>query len=43
MRSNWEEASEIIAAANVHTIKAFGPDRVDGFSPIPAMSIVSYA
>jgi nitrate reductase alpha subunit len=43
VRSTWEEAAEIIAAANVHTIKAFGPDRVVGFSPIPAMSMVSYA
>jgi nitrate reductase alpha subunit len=43
VRSTWEEASEIVAAANVHTIKTFGPDRVAGFSPIPAMSMVSYA
>jgi nitrate reductase alpha subunit len=25
------------------TIKAYGPDRCSGFSPIPAMSIVSHA
>ena len=37
------KSSEIIAAANVHTIKTWGPDRVVGFSPIPAMSMVSYA
>ncbi len=43
MRSTWDEVSEIIAAANVHTVKTFGPDRVIGFSPIPAMSMVSYA
>jgi nitrate reductase alpha subunit len=43
VRSTWAEATEIIAAANVHTVKAFGPDRVVGFSPIPAMSMVSYA
>jgi nitrate reductase alpha subunit len=43
VRSNWEEVAEIIAAANVHTIKTWGPDRVVGFSPIPAMSMVSYA
>jgi nitrate reductase / nitrite oxidoreductase, alpha subunit len=43
VRSDWEEVSEIIAAANVHTIKTWGPDRVIGFSPIPAMSMVSYA
>ena len=43
VRSNWDEVTEIIAAANIHTIKAYGPDRVVGFSPIPAMSMVSYA
>ena len=42
-RSTWEEASELIAAAHVHTIKKYGPDRVVGFSPIPAMSQVSYS
>jgi nitrate reductase alpha subunit len=43
VRSTWEETSEIIAASNVYTIKKWGPDRVVGFSPIPAMSMVSYA
>ena len=43
VRAGWEEASEIIAAANIHTIKEHGPDRIIGFSPIPAMSMVSYA
>jgi nitrate reductase alpha subunit len=43
VRATWEEAVEITAAANVHTIKTWGPDRVIGFSPIPAMSMVSYA
>ncbi|MCD2456563.1 molybdopterin-dependent oxidoreductase, partial [Staphylococcus aureus] len=43
VRSNWEETNEIIAAANAFTVKRFGPDRVIGFSPIPAMSMVSYA
>jgi nitrate reductase / nitrite oxidoreductase, alpha subunit len=43
VRSTWDEASELIAAAHVHTVKAYGPDRVVGFSPIPAMSQVSYA
>ena len=43
VRTTWEEACEIIAAANIHTIKTWGPDRVVGFSPIPAMSMVSYA
>ena len=43
VRSQWDEVNEIIAAANVYTIKKHGPDRVIGFSPIPAMSMVSYA
>jgi nitrate reductase alpha subunit len=43
VRSSWDEVNEIVAAANVHTIKQRGPDRIIGFSPIPAMSMVSYA
>ncbi|MGN6101920.1 MAG: nitrate reductase subunit alpha, partial [Devosia sp.] len=43
VRASWDEVVEIIAAANIHTIKTWGPDRVVGFSPIPAMSMVSYA
>ena len=43
VRSSWEEVNEIVAAANVYTVKRYGPDRVIGFSPIPAMSMVSYA
>lgn len=43
VRATWGEAAEIVAAANVHTIKAWGPDRIAGFSPIPAMSMVSHA
>lgn len=43
VRSSWDEVNEIIAAANIYTAKQFGPDRIVGFSPIPAMSMVSYA
>ncbi|RSN70978.1 nitrate reductase subunit alpha [Actinomadura sp. WAC 06369] len=43
VRASWDEAVEMIAAAHVHTIAEFGPDRVAGFSPIPAMSMVSHA
>ena len=43
MRAGWDEVNEIIAAANAYTAKNYGPDRVIGFSPIPAMSMVSYA
>ncbi len=43
VRASWDEAVEMIAAAYVHTIKRWGPDRLAGFSPIPAMSMVSHA
>lgn len=43
VRADWEEVNEIIAAANAYTAKKYGPDRIFGFSPIPAMSMVSYA
>jgi len=43
VRSSWQEVNEIIAASNVYTAKKYGPDRIIGFSPIPAMSMVSYA
>ena len=43
IRSDWQEVNELIAAANVYTTKTYGPDRISGFSPIPAMSMVSYA
>ncbi|NUP86069.1 MAG: nitrate reductase subunit alpha [Burkholderiaceae bacterium] len=43
VRSSWDEVNEIVAAANVYTAKQYGPDRIIGFSPIPAMSMVSYA
>ncbi|WP_213895189.1 molybdopterin-dependent oxidoreductase, partial [Raoultella ornithinolytica] len=40
IRSTWKELNQLIAAANVWTIKHYGPDRIVGFSPIPAMSMV---
>jgi len=42
-RATWDEALEIVAAACLQTAKRWGPDRVFGFSPIPAMSYLSYA
>ncbi|MDO4612653.1 MAG: nitrate reductase subunit alpha [Actinomycetaceae bacterium] len=42
VRATWEEALEIVAAANVATIKEYGPDRIAGFSVLPAMSMVSF-
>ncbi|WP_164669516.1 nitrate reductase subunit alpha [Virgibacillus doumboii] len=43
VRANWRDSCEMIASALIHTIKKYGPDRVTGFSPIPAMSMVSYS
>ncbi|QES40257.1 nitrate reductase subunit alpha [Streptomyces venezuelae] len=43
VRIDWDEALEIAAAAHVHTLEEFGPDRIAGFSPIPAMSMASHA
>jgi nitrate reductase alpha subunit len=42
-RASWDTVLEIISASAVHTIKEHGPDRITGFSPIPAMSMLSYA
>jgi len=41
-RGDWEEMLELIAASTIYTIKQHGSDRVVGFSPIPAMSFLSY-
>jgi nitrate reductase alpha subunit len=43
VRASWDDAVDLIAAAHVHTISRYGPDRVVGFTPIPAMSMASYA
>ncbi|MGS1022180.1 nitrate reductase subunit alpha [Burkholderia glumae] len=43
VRASWSEVEELVAAANVDTVSRHGPDRIAGFSPIPAMSMVSYA
>jgi len=42
-RTDWDTVLEIISASAVHTIQEHGPDRITGFSPIPAMSMLSYA
>lgn len=42
-RVTWADALELIAAANIYTVQKYGPDRLAGFSPIPAMSMLSYA
>jgi len=43
VRATWTDAAELVAAAHVSTIKRYGPDRIFGFSPIPAMSMASYS
>src|SRR5574344_2314589 len=43
VRLDWDVALEIIAASNIYTTKKYGPDRIVGFTPIPAFSMVSYA
>ena len=43
VRVSWDEAAGLVAASLIHTIKTFGPDRIFGFTPIPAMSMVCYA
>ncbi len=43
VRASWDEAIELVAAAHTYIIKRYGPDRIAGFSPIPAMSMVSHA
>ncbi|EAR23355.1 nitrate reductase subunit alpha [Nitrococcus mobilis] len=42
-RTTWDELLELIASACLYTAQKYGPDRVMGFSPIPAMSMLSYA
>ena len=43
LRADWDTVLELIAASCIYTIKKHGPDRINGFSPIPAMSMISYA
>jgi nitrate reductase / nitrite oxidoreductase, alpha subunit len=43
VRAGWDEVADLVAASHVYTIRRWGPDRVVGFSPIPAMSMASYA
>jgi len=43
IRVDWQDATMLISAQLIYTIRKFGPDRIAGFTPIPAMSMVSYA
>lgn len=42
IRIPYDEAIEMAAAAHVYTLRQYGPDRIAGFTVIPAMSQVSY-
>ncbi len=41
-RVTWDQAVELVAAGQIHTIKKYGPDHMANFSPIPAMSLLSF-
>lgn len=43
VRFSWDDALEMVSASLIHTIKKYGPDRVFGFTPLPAMSMISFA
>ena len=43
VRASWDEVLELISAALIYTIRTYGPDRIFGFTPIPAMSMVSFS
>ncbi len=42
VRVHRAEALELISASLIYTIKNYGPDRIAGFTPIPAMSMISF-
>jgi nitrate reductase / nitrite oxidoreductase, alpha subunit len=35
VRASWDEATDLAAAAHVHTIRTWGPDRIAGVQPDP--------
>ncbi len=41
-RGSWDKATDIWAASIIHTTKKYGADHLCSFSPIPAMSMVSF-
>lgn len=43
VRVSWGAATQLISAQLIYTIRKYGPDRIAGFTPIPAMSMISYA
>ncbi|MCM3567761.1 nitrate reductase subunit alpha [Neobacillus mesonae] len=43
VRAEWSEVLKLMSASILYTILKYGPDRNVGFTPIPAMSMLSYA
>ena len=43
VRADWDEVLKLISASMLYTVIKYGPDRNVGFSPIPAMSMISHA
>lgn len=43
VRAEWDEVLKLVSASILYTVMKYGPDRNVGFSPIPAMSMVSHA
>ncbi|WP_374723722.1 nitrate reductase subunit alpha [Calidifontibacillus erzurumensis] len=43
VRAEWNEVLKLVATSILYTVIKYGPDRNVGFSPIPAMSMVSHA
>ncbi|MDP6783070.1 MAG: molybdopterin-dependent oxidoreductase, partial [Dehalococcoidia bacterium] len=41
-RVNWDDAVELVVGAQIYTIKKYGADHMACFSPIPAMSLLSF-
>src|SRR3546814_18593245 len=42
-RVHWDKAQEIIDASNLYTVQQYGPDRVLGFSSVPASELISFS
>lgn len=43
VRAEWSEVLKLVSASLLYTVIKYGPDRNIGFSPIPAMSMLSFA
>jgi nitrate reductase alpha subunit len=41
-RVTWDEAVELVAGAQIYTIKKYGADHIASFAPIPGMSLLSF-